>query len=110
MNHDMNTKVWMVGDIVIHDCDAKTHDMLMVVIKKKARKSLHDLEIIFVTKYLYPIDAMPRCLQRKYKTENRQIPKQYTKKYENTIEWLHDPARFGIEITENDRNNADTRG
>jgi hypothetical protein len=99
MNHEENTKAWIVGDIVIHDCDAKDHDRLMVVIKK--RKSREFGHITFVTKYLNPLDTMHRCVKREYK--NRQIPKQYTRKYENTIAYLHDPARFGIEITENDR-------
>jgi hypothetical protein len=74
--HAPNTVQWKVGDLVIHDSDAKRADMLMIVIG-------HDRTGIFRTRYAFPW-AQPRPWRRKI--------------WRNSIEWLHDPARFGITV------------
>jgi hypothetical protein len=72
--HDPNTTLWKPGDLVIHDSDAKRADMLMIVLGKNATGVFH-------TRYAFPW-AQPRPWRRKI--------------WRNTVEWLHDPARFGI--------------
>ena len=72
--HDPNTTQWQPGDLVIHDSDAKRADMLMIVLGQDATGA-------FRTRYAFPW-AQPRPWRRKV--------------WRNTIEWLHDPARFGI--------------
>lgn len=74
--HAPNTVQWKVGDLVIHDSDAKRVDMLMIVIEQ-------DRTGIFRTRYAFPW-AQPRPWRRKI--------------WRNSIEWLHDPARFGITV------------
>lgn len=72
--HDPNTTQWQPGDLVIHDSDAKRADMLMIVLGQDATGA-------FRTRYAFPW-AQPRPWRRKV--------------WRNTMEWLHDPARFGI--------------
>lgn len=72
--HDPNTTQWQPGDLVIHDSDAKRADMLMIVLGQDATGT-------FRTRYAFPW-AQPRPWRRKV--------------WRNTMEWLHDPARFGI--------------
>ena len=72
--HDPNTTQWQPGDLVIHDSDAKRADMLMIVLGQDATGA-------FRTRYAFPW-AQPRPWRRKI--------------WRNTMEWLHDPARFGI--------------
>lgn len=72
--HDPNTTRWQPGDLVIHDSDAKHADMLMIVLGQ-------DASGFFRTRYAFPW-AQPRPWRRKI--------------WRNTVEWLHDPARFGI--------------
>ena len=74
MIHPPNTTPWRVGDIVIHDDDAKRADMLMVVIGVSRAG-------IYRTRYAFPA-GQPRAWRRKV--------------WRNTIVCLHDPARFGI--------------
>lgn len=74
--HEPNTVQWKVGDLVIHDSDAKRADMLMIVIGQ-------DRSGIFCTRYAFPW-MQPRPWRRKI--------------WRNSIEWLHDPARFGISV------------
>ncbi len=75
--HDPNTRQWKPGDLVIHDSDAKRTDMLMIVLGQ-------DASGVFRTRYAYPwVQARPW---------RRKI-------WRNTVEWLHDPARFGITVT-----------
>jgi hypothetical protein len=69
MNYEANTCQWRVGDIVIHDGDAKEPKMLM-----RVTGELEDGRC--TTRYLHP--GQPR------------------KFYENDIAELHDPAQFGI--------------
>ena len=72
--HVPNTTVWRPGDLVVHDCDAKRADMLMLVLGCNRQG-------IYRTRYAFP-ERQPRPWQRKI--------------WRNTIESLHDPRRFGI--------------
>lgn len=74
--HDPNTTQWNSGDLVIHDSDVKRADMLMIVLGLDATG-------IFRTRYAFPW-AQPRLWRRKI--------------WRNTVESLHDPARFGITV------------
>jgi hypothetical protein len=76
MIHPPNTTPWRVGDIVIHDDDAKRVDMLMVVVGVSRAG-------VYRTRYAFPMEQ-PRAWRRKV--------------WRNTIESLHDPARFGIVV------------
>lgn len=74
--HEPNTTQWKPGDLVIHDSDAKRADMLMIVLGQDAAG-------VFQTRYAFPW-AQPRHWRRKI--------------WRNTVEWLHDPTRFGITV------------
>lgn len=80
-NHEPNAKVWTLGDLVIHDDDAKRPDMLMRVLGRIAsgpRKGM------FRTQYFYP-EHQPKAWRKKV--------------WVNPGEKLHDPARFAIDTT-----------
>ena len=70
MNYEPNTIDWAVGDLVIHDADAKTADMLMRVVE---------------------IGLLDGRLKTVY--ANRKGSESY---YLNRKDVLHDPTRFGI--------------
>jgi len=81
MNYEPNTTHWNVGDLVIHDADAKRPEMLMKVIG-------------------YTPDG--RC-QTRYAAPNRMNGDEHRIKtrrkaelWENGIAVLHAPERFGI--------------
>lgn len=74
--HEPNTTQWKPGDLVIHDSDAKRADMLMIVLRQDATGAIR-------TRYAFPW-AQPRPWRRKI--------------WRNTMEWLHDPARFEITV------------
>lgn len=76
MIYEPNTRDWQPGDIVIHDVDAKIPEMLMCVVKYRPRKK------VYVTVYLHP-DYM-QSMRGTFENERR---------------FLHDPARFGIDVT-----------
>ena len=69
MNYKPNKIDWKVGDIVIHDADAKREDLLMKVIKVE----LSGITTQYVDKTKYG--------------------NQY---YLNVKKYLHDPQRFGL--------------
>lgn len=69
MNYEPNTTHWKVGELVIHDADAKNADMLMKVVG-------YDKDGLCITEYVSR-DG-------------------HRKRYHNDIRYLHDPARFGI--------------
>lgn len=71
-----NTRLWQVGDLVIHDADAKRADMLMVVIGCNRQG-------IYRTRYVFP-DEQPRSWRHKV--------------WRNTLAPLLDPTRFGIAV------------
>jgi hypothetical protein len=72
--HPPNATEWQIGDLVIHDADAKRADMLMIVTGRSRNG-------IVRTGYLFP-ETMSRDWRRKV--------------WRNTIDSLHDPQRFGI--------------
>lgn len=85
MNHEPNATVWKMGDLVIHDDDAKRPDMLMKVLSRIAsgpRKGM------FRTRYAYP-ELQPKSWRMKV--------------WINPIEKLHDPKRFAIDTTRQPR-------
>ena len=71
MNYEPNTVHWKPGDIVVHDADAKKPYMLM-------RVTGYDREGLVVTRYV--------------RRENERGA------YHNELRYLHDPARFGIDM------------
>jgi len=71
MIHEPNTKKWRLGDVVIHDADAKKHGMLMRVTGTTKDGS-------YITRYLDRSVSPERCVNR--------------------MEALHDPARFAIAV------------
>lgn len=79
--HDANTIAWKMGDLVIHDDDAKRPDMLMRVVSRIASGKNQGL---FRTRYAYP-HLQPKSWQRKI--------------WVNPIGKLHDPRRFNIDTT-----------
>lgn len=72
MNYDANTYQWQIGDLCLHDADAKTQKMLMVVegYRKDGR---------CITRYLDPDIAGE-------------------KQWDNAIAVLHAPERFGVAL------------
>ena len=72
MNYEPNTTKWEIGDIVIHDADAKNERMLMRVIGYEDNGKL-------ITEYI------------KFESPD--------KTYTNRIEVLHAPSLFGILTT-----------
>jgi hypothetical protein len=100
MIYEANKTEWNPGDIVIHDVDSKDHKMLMVVLGVS-----HD-HTQMTTKYLNPEEMIPHCIMIKYGAFEH-IPKRLTSQYRQTwlndVKYLHDPDRFDIVITENDR-------
>lgn len=74
MNYEPNTRKWEPGELVLHDADAKTVEMLMVVID-------------------YNRDGTVRTRYRNPAVSNRQI-------WVNDLRVLHDPARFGVAVPE----------
>lgn len=77
MNYEPNMKKWEIGDIVIHDADPKNAGSLMRVLgyskEGKARTEYLDLKR----------NDFPYC--------------------ENDLRYLHDPARFEIQVPRNAR-------
>lgn len=73
MNYEPNTADWQVGDIVIHDADAKKPHMLMVV-----------------------VDHLETDEGREYATVYLDTERNRQKRYWNPMRNLHDPARFNI--------------
>jgi hypothetical protein len=79
MNHEANTIAWKMGDLVIHDDDAKRPDMLMRVLNRIASGPNKGC---FRTRYAYP-QHQPKEWQRKV--------------WVNPIDKLHDPKLFNID-------------
>lgn len=77
MIYDANTTQWQKGDLVIHDSDAKTSAMLMVVIG-------YDKDTGAVkTRYVRP---------QRGGMNMRGV-------FRNDLRYLHDPKRFNIELS-----------
>jgi hypothetical protein len=80
MNHEPNTTKWKPGDIVIHDADAKSENMLMVVVGSTHTPGSERI----LTRYVKPNNMNGDKARRRPQT------------WENPFTHLHDPARFGI--------------
>ena len=105
MLYEENKINWGLGSIVIHDSDSKDHKMLMVV---TGGIKVAD-EVILETEYLNPMEIVPNCIKRQYGDDiPKKIMSHYTKGWLNEIKYLHDPARFNIEVTETDKAKIDT--
>ena len=90
-----NGVYWKVGDIVIHDVDAKETKMLMRVVNIDKKTNLYH------TMYLFPEKIVPNCLYRHYGNYDK-IPKttrmEFERIWKNDKKYLHDPDKFDIEI------------
>ena len=75
MNYEPNDTDWKIGDLVIHDCDAKRPDMLAKVVEKNETKQ-----------------------GMRYRIEYFDKAKNY-EQWWNSIKVLHDPKRFDIDTT-----------
>jgi len=73
-----NRRQWQVGDLVIHDRDAKEHRMLRVVVAELPGGALRT---VFAFR-----NELPESWRRKV--------------YECSQRELHDPKRFGISLSE----------
>ena len=82
LNYEPNTVEWDRGDLVIHDCDAKTKSMLMIVVGKEWNGMEDRWD--YRTAYLYQED-------------NRK-----TGVWINDKKFLHAPSRFNIQCDEKD--------
>jgi len=107
MIYEANTIEWKPGDIVIHDADSKDHKMLMVV--RGIIRYRNEDTAQWQSQYLNPEELIPHCVMVKYGSYER-IPKRLTKQsreiWLNDMKYLHNPARFGIEINEADKQKA----
>ncbi len=72
MNYELNMIGWIIGDLVIHDADEKSSRYLMRVTQ---------------------INQKDGMIGTVYHNRKGNHPL-----YLNKMEFLHDPARFGIEI------------
>lgn len=86
MNYEPNTKEWRPGDLVIHDADAKRPDMLMIVLGLDA---YGDYQTIYLD--------VNRALHTNIAKGSRGLELR-AKVWTNAGHFLHDPARFGIEV------------
>lgn len=76
LNYEPNTIRWMPGDLVLHDADKKSREMLMEVIGYDAKTG--------------------ECKTRYVTPEAFGWPKRRV--YRNSLKVLHDPGRFGIAV------------
>lgn len=87
MNYEQNNVRWSVGDIVIHDCDAKRKNMLMRV----SRIYQNDEgQMRYVCKYIdeeYHMGSKG-LTQKEFNEWNS---------WDNSLKPLHDPERFDLE-------------
>ena len=72
MNYEENNIDWKIGDVIIHDADAKEERMLAKIVEKKETKEGMKYRMIYFDK------------KKNYET------------WWNSKEPLHDPKRFGI--------------
>ena len=86
MNYKANEIDWNIGDIIIHDADAKRENMLMEVIEKK-----HDTNKThrYVCAYINE-----RYFRELYGLSYKAFVK--WNKWENSINPLHDTKRFNL--------------
>ena len=79
MIYDANTRVWRVGDVVVHDADAKTVQMLMRVVECQR-------------------DGLFRCRYIDREIARGERKRWGTCELVNAMHLLHDPSRFGIDV------------
>jgi len=79
MNYEPNEINWEIGDLVIHDCDAKKPHMLAKVVEKNETKQ----------GLRYRIEYLDNKLNYE--------------KWWNSIKVLHDPKRFNIDTTQSNK-------
>lgn len=79
MNYEPNTIIWGQGDFVIHDFDAKRHDMIMQVIGYQKNG-------LCKTVYFY---------NHKWEGKKKRV-------YKNDIKYLHPLGAFGIREPDKD--------
>lgn len=91
MNYEANTKDWAIGDVVIHDTDAKMPFMLMVVTGKKD-------DGMFATRYIVPGLIYTKHTNVSFEAMPRHAQKHYGQEWLNEMKYLHDPSLFDIEI------------
>lgn len=84
MNYEQNTIDWQVGDLVIHDADAKREDMLMRIVGKAGDD--------YLSVYSHGQSASFGQIKR----GKEGFLKFKTKVFANPKSYLHDPAKFGI--------------
>ena len=72
MNYQENNIDWKIGDIVIHDCDAKREDCLAKIVEKKETKQGTRYRMLYFDK------------------------KKNYEQWWNDKRFLHDPDRFDI--------------
>ena len=90
MIHDANEIDWDIGEIVIHDSDAKKSYMLMVVVKKRKNGMIG-------TRYVYPGLIWNKHVNVPFNEMPRHAQRQYGSIWWNEKKYLHHPARFKIE-------------
>lgn len=81
MNYPANSTTWRVGDLVIHDADAKRADLLMRVTGYDRATGLVRTRYIRASHHNAPLRGVWR----------------------NELRFLHDPRRFGIALPEGSR-------
>ncbi len=81
MNYEPNTTTWAIGDLVLHDSDHKSPEMLMRVIG-------YTKNGLCQTKYIS--DRFQNSSGRKSRQDMRET-------WENPLKYLHDPARFDVD-------------
>ena len=77
MNYEPNTITWQVGDLVIHDADAKTEDYIMRVTG-------------------FSRDGLVKTVY--HRPPKRMVARHKKKVWRNELKYLLDPNRFGIEV------------
>ena len=75
MNYTENNIDWKIGDIVIHDADAKCEDCLAKIVEKKETKQGMRYRMLYFDK------------------------KKNYEKWWNSMKVLHDPKRFDIDTS-----------
>jgi len=84
--YDKNKVDWPIGQIVIHDADAKERYILMIVLAKRKNGEVG-------TRYLYP-----ELIWNKHKPMAAHARKQYGKMWWNDKKYLLDPTKFDIDV------------
>lgn len=93
MHYEANETNWSEGDIVLHDFDAKARFMLMVVTEIKK-------DGMIGTRYVYPGLIWDRHVDVPFGLMPGHARKHYGQLWLNEKKYLHDPARFNVEIPE----------